>query len=109
MFAKTNLWLAGLFISNLDDIDNKEVRIRYGYLAGWISIIASLVLFVLKITLGLMADSDHFLGHGQACDRKKSFRPWTHGAPGTPHHVDFSFYLRFPIGREFVPSGLETS
>jgi cation diffusion facilitator family transporter len=57
MFAKTNLWLTSLFISDLDDIDNKNVRIRYGYLAGWISIIASLVLFALKMTLGLMAGS----------------------------------------------------
>jgi len=57
MFTKTNRWLTGRFIANFDDIDNKEVRIRYGYLAGWISIIASLSLFVLKMTLGLMAGS----------------------------------------------------
>lgn len=57
MFTKTNQWLASLFIPDHDDIENKDVRIRYGYLAGWISIIASLALFVVKITLGLMADS----------------------------------------------------
>ncbi|MFC2164887.1 cation diffusion facilitator family transporter [Acidobacteriota bacterium] len=57
MFTKTNHWLASLFIANLDDIDNKEVRIRYGYLAGWISIIASFVLFAMKMTIGLMAGS----------------------------------------------------
>jgi cation diffusion facilitator family transporter len=57
MFKKTNHWLASRFILNFNEIDNKEVRIRYGYLAGWISIVASLVLFTVKITLGLMADS----------------------------------------------------
>lgn len=57
MFEKTNHWLTSLFIANLDDIDNKEIRIHYGYLAGWISIIASLVLFAVKMTLGLMAES----------------------------------------------------
>lgn len=57
MLKKTNHWLASRFIPNFTEIDNKEVRIRYGYLAGWISIVASLVLFTVKITLGLMADS----------------------------------------------------
>ena len=52
-----NRWLTSLFISGQDDIDNKEVRIRYGYLAGWISIVASLILFAVKMTLGLMAGS----------------------------------------------------
>jgi cation diffusion facilitator family transporter len=57
VLEKLNRWLANLFIADLDDIDNKQVRIKYGLLAGWISIIAILVLFCLKMILGLMAGS----------------------------------------------------
>jgi len=52
-----NRRISSWFIADLDDIDNKQVRIQYGLIAGWISIIAILVLFCVKIILGLMAGS----------------------------------------------------
>jgi len=54
---KSNTAIARLFIQNFDDTDNKTVRIRHGLLAGWVSIIATLLLFILKMVLGLMAGS----------------------------------------------------
>jgi len=52
-----NAMLASCFISDFENTDNKDVRIRYGLLAGWISIVAILILFVVKMVLGLMAES----------------------------------------------------
>jgi len=57
ILEKLNRWLTSLFIADFDDIDNKQVRIQYGLIAGWISIIATLVLFIVKMILGLMAGS----------------------------------------------------
>jgi len=57
VLEKLNRWLASLFIADFDDIYNKQVRIQYGLLAGWISIIATLALFIVKMILGLMAGS----------------------------------------------------
>ena len=58
------------FIEDFHDTDNKKVRIQYGWLAGWISIFATLSLFILKMVLGLMAgsisvvaDAFHLLSH----------------------------------------------
>jgi len=44
-------------IPDFDDTDNKNVRLRYGLVAGLSSICATLILFVVKIILGIMADS----------------------------------------------------
>jgi cation diffusion facilitator family transporter len=52
-----NRRISSWFIADFDDIDNKQVRIKYGLVAGWISIIAILVLFLVKMILGLMAGS----------------------------------------------------
>jgi len=57
ILEQLNHRLASLFIANLNDVDNKRVRIKYGLVAGWISIIAILVLFMVKMILGLMAES----------------------------------------------------
>jgi cation diffusion facilitator family transporter len=57
LFGSLNRKIAKVFIDNFDDVDNKHVRIRYGLVAGWISIAVILTLFAVKITLGLMADS----------------------------------------------------
>lgn len=57
ILTATNTALARLFIENFDDTDKKSVRIKYGLLAGWSSIIATIVLFAIKMTLGLMAGS----------------------------------------------------
>jgi len=57
IFEQLNRKISSWFIDDFDEIDNKQVRIQYGLLAGWISIIATLVLFILKMILGLMAGS----------------------------------------------------
>lgn len=57
ILEKPNRRLAGWFIQDLDEVDNKQVRIQHGLLAGWVSILAILILFVMKMSLGLMADS----------------------------------------------------
>ena len=58
------------FIKDFENIDKKQVRIRYGLLAGWISIIAILMLFIVKMFLGLksgsisvVANAFHLLSH----------------------------------------------
>lgn len=57
IFEQLDRRISSWFIADFDDIDNKKVRIQYGLLAGWISIIAILVLFIVKMILGLMAGS----------------------------------------------------
>ncbi len=52
-----NTRLARALIKNYEDTDNKQVRVRYGLVAGWVSIGAILIIFIIKMTLGLMADS----------------------------------------------------
>ncbi len=66
----TNLAIGSWFIDEFHDTDNKRVRIQYGLLAGWVSIVATLSLFILKMILGLMAgsvsviaDAFHLLSH----------------------------------------------
>lgn len=46
-----------LFIPNYEEVENHNVRIRHGMLAGWVSIVAILALFVIKVTLGIRANS----------------------------------------------------
>jgi cation diffusion facilitator family transporter len=65
-----NRALGTWFIEGFHDTDNKEVRIRYGLLAGWISIFATISLFIVKMVLGLkagsisvVADAFHLLSH----------------------------------------------
>jgi cation diffusion facilitator family transporter len=54
---KTNRILANWFIREFDSTDIKSVRIQHGLLAAWISIIATLFLFTLKMILGIRAGS----------------------------------------------------
>jgi len=65
-----NRALGKWFIEDFDDTDSKRVRIRHGLLAGWISIVATLSLFIVKMILGLkagsisvVADAFHLLSH----------------------------------------------
>ncbi|MCF6148492.1 MAG: cation transporter [Candidatus Kuenenia sp.] len=65
-----NKKLAKCLISDFDNTDNKMVRTRYGIVAGWAGIIASIVLFALKMGIGLLsgsvsviADAFHLLSH----------------------------------------------
>ena len=52
-----NQKLAKVFIKDFENTDKKDVRIRYGLTAGWISIATTLLLFIVKMILGLMAES----------------------------------------------------
>lgn len=70
ILEKTNHRLGTWFIPDFDQADNKQVRIRHGYLAGWISIVLTFVLFALKMVLGvisgsisIVADAFHLLSH----------------------------------------------
>jgi cation diffusion facilitator family transporter len=65
-----NRTLGKAFIEDFNDTDNKKVRIQHGLLAGWISIFATISLFIVKIVLGLkagsisvVADAFHLLSH----------------------------------------------
>ncbi len=62
--------LIRLFIPDCEQTDNKKVRVQYGLLAGWVSVSFTLVLFVIKMYLGLkaqsisvMANAFHLLSH----------------------------------------------
>lgn len=70
MKLELNRKIASLLIKDFDNTDNKHVRIRYGLVAGWIGIYATLMLFVVKMVLGLMtgsvsvvANAFHLLSH----------------------------------------------
>ena len=52
-----NQGLTRMFIRDFDNTDNHQVRIKYGLLAGWVSIISITLLFSIKLYLGLKADS----------------------------------------------------
>ncbi len=54
---RLNARLARAFIRDFDDTDNQKVRVQHGLLAGWVSIFAILLLFMVKMGLGIMADS----------------------------------------------------
>ena len=65
-----NRKVARWLISDFDNTDNKLVRIQYGLVAGWFGIYATFVLFVLKMTLGVLsgsvsiiANAFHLLSH----------------------------------------------
>lgn len=66
----TNRALASWFIRDFDSTADKKVRIQHGLLAAWVSIVATILLFALKMTLGIMsgsisvvADAFHVLSH----------------------------------------------
>jgi cation diffusion facilitator family transporter len=50
-------WIVRQFVKNHEDIENPEVRAKYGSLEGWVSIVINIILFALKLTLGLMVQS----------------------------------------------------
>lgn len=50
-------WLIGRFVSNKDESDERVVRARYGFLEAWVSIAGNGLLFGVKITLGILANS----------------------------------------------------
>ena len=50
-------WIVRKVISNNQEIDNVVVRARYGTLEAVVSIVINLILFVVKLVLGLMVNS----------------------------------------------------
>jgi cation diffusion facilitator family transporter len=65
-----NYALGRRLIEDFDETQNKTVRIRYGMAAGWVSIVATTALFLVKLILGLqagsisvVADAFHLLSH----------------------------------------------
>lgn len=70
ILESTNNFLGRRFISDFESTDNLEVRIAHGFLSGWSSIIITVLLFVIKISMGLasgsisiVADAFHMLSH----------------------------------------------
>ena len=49
--------IASVFIKNHEDVKNIDVRTKYGLLEGWISVIGNIILFIIKITLGIYVNS----------------------------------------------------
>lgn len=45
------------FIKNSDDLKSKKVRADYGYLGGIVGIIVNIILFIIKLTVGLLVNS----------------------------------------------------
>ncbi len=65
-----NQILGRWFIKDFDEINHKGVRVHYGMLAGGASILATISLFIVKMTLGVIsgsisvvADAFHLLSH----------------------------------------------
>ena len=54
MFSKL---LVKTFIKDNENIDNEDVRNKYGYLAGIVGIIANFILFGIKLSVGLLTSS----------------------------------------------------
>ena len=54
MFSKL---LIKTFIKNPDDTSNKDVRNAYAYLGGGVGIALNLLLFIVKLTIGLISNS----------------------------------------------------
>jgi cation diffusion facilitator family transporter len=70
ILEKINRAIAARFIKNFDDVYNNHVRAKHGLLAGRVSIFAMLVLFIVKMGLGIrsgsisiVANAFHLLSH----------------------------------------------
>ncbi|MEK6264871.1 MAG: cation diffusion facilitator family transporter, partial [Clostridium sp.] len=50
-------FLIAKFIRNPGDTNNKKVRVAYGYLGGLVGIIINLILFVTKLSIGILVNS----------------------------------------------------
>jgi len=70
LFSKTNDFVLRRLIPDFEKIDDHHVRLRYGVVAGWVSILFTLVLFLVKAVLAwlagsvsILADAFHLLSH----------------------------------------------
>ena len=57
-------YLIKKYIKNADDIQNESVRFAYGKLTSIIGIIANLLLFIVKLTIGFMTNSISIMSDG---------------------------------------------
>lgn len=55
-------FLLKTFVKDYAATDRPEVRSRYGYLSGTVGILANIVLFAVKLTVGLLINSIAFIG-----------------------------------------------
>lgn len=67
---KINEFIGNIFIPDFDDTENQKTRIRYGMVAAWTSILINIILFAVKIIMGIksgsisiLADAFHLLSH----------------------------------------------
>lgn len=128
ILEELNLRFAGFFIKDFENTDNKNVRAQHGLLAGWVSIVAILFLFGVKMALGILAGSIsvvanafHLLSHLASSvilvvSFKLTARPATSKTPfghGRMEHVAplimaiFLFILGLRIGETSVHQALE--
>ena len=54
---KFTRWIAAKLIKNHQSVNDLKVRARYGTLEGWVSIVINLLLFVIKMLVGLSIKS----------------------------------------------------
>lgn len=57
MVKRLTDWLLAIFVNEYQRLDDHSVRIKYGFLEAWISIVGNIILSVVKIILGLMLNS----------------------------------------------------
>jgi len=50
-------WLVKVFLKDSEDLEDQRTRERYGLLGGWFSIILNTVLFLVKLVVGIIANS----------------------------------------------------
>jgi len=62
-FDSINQAMGKRLIKDFDDIKNQQVRIRYGFVAGWMSIIVITSLFIVEMVLGWLAGSISLLAY----------------------------------------------
>ena len=54
---KVTNWIATKVIKNHRNIDDLKIRSQYGALEGWVSIVVNILLFSIKIIVGLTINS----------------------------------------------------
>ncbi|MFI3210935.1 MAG: cation diffusion facilitator family transporter [Peptostreptococcaceae bacterium] len=57
-------YLIKKFINNSENIEDKNIRGKYAYLTGLIGIICNLILFIIKISIGLLTSSISIMADG---------------------------------------------
>lgn len=55
--VKFNIFNRFKVVPNYGNANDPNVRAKYGYLEGWVSIVGNLILFILKLVLGLFINS----------------------------------------------------